>query len=217
MTITTTVSWADLIGHAQDELDEYRDAYDELDAQLTAEYGEDARDRTLPQDPDLLSEDERDLWVYRTQMSQYDEAAKSSQQRIHVLERCREEYGDGTFEIRMLTGSETVEIETEMRAEANRRDVTLDVVQSQMYTRTVDRATVDAPEGVPREDGDPVPSECPNALTLALWEQVNAFNTAGATDFQAGGLGDDDPAPASTPATSATPEPSAPSPTGTDE
>jgi hypothetical protein len=209
MTITTTVTWADLLNRTTEELAELREAYNELRAKAVDEYGDDALDRTLPSDPELVPDDDMDLWVYRTQLEQYDEAAKSIQRREHILQELRDEYGDGEFEIRMLTGQETVEIETDLRMLAQDRDVSMDVIQSRRNTRTVDAATVDAPEGVPRDDdGSPVPSNAPNALTTSLWEQVERFNNAGATDFQPGGFGDDDLAPNPTPDTSATPQPS---------
>lgn len=208
MTITTTVTWADLLSDATSELDTLRDAYDELQDLATEEYGDDALDRTLPNDPDLLDADERDLWVYRTQMEQYDSAAKSIQKREHVLQRLKDEYGDGDFEIRMLTGEETVELETDLRMLAQDEGVSMQAIESKRNARVVDLATVDAPEDLPREDGSPTPSQAPNALTLALWEQVNRFNNAGATDFQPEGFGESDPAPNPTGAKSATPTPS---------
>lgn len=205
MTITTTVTWADLLNSTTDELPTLREAYDELETLVTEEYGEDALDRTLPQDPELLEDDERNLWVYRTQMDQYDEAAKSIQQREHVLQRLQEEYGDEPFEIKMLSGDETVEIEIELRMLAEQRDTSVEKIQTKRNTLVADAATVDAPEGIPTEDGSPVPSDAPNALTLALWEQINQFNNSGATDFQAPGFGDDSPDPTATAEQSATP------------
>lgn len=205
MTITTTVTWADLLNSTTDELPTLREAYDELEALATDEYGEDALDRPLPQDPDLLEDDERNLWVYRTQMEQYDEAAKSIQQREHVLEQLKEEYGDGPFEIKMLSGDETVEIEIELRMLADQRDTSVEKIQTKRNTLVADAATVDAPEGIPTEDGSPKPSDAPNALTLALWEQINQFNNSGATDFRAPGFGDDSPDPTTTAGQSATP------------
>ena len=211
MTITTTVTWDDLLSAATDDLGDLREAYDELREQAIEEYGEDALNRTLPSDPEQLDADERDLWVYQVQIQQYDEAAKSIQQREHVLERLRDEYNGDGFKIRMLTGEETVEIETELRMLAQDEDTSIEVIQSKRNTRTVDTATVNAPDGVPHEDGEPKPSQAPNALTLSLWEQINRFNNAGATDFRPEGLGDDTPAPTQTPGSSATPTPSTPS------
>jgi len=211
VSITTTVTWADLLNRTTEELDDLRDAYEELKDLAIEEYGDDAVDRTLPNDPDLLDADERDLWVYRTQMEQYNSAKQSIEQRANVLKRIQDEYGEGDFEIRMLTGEETVEIETELRMLAQERDTSIDVVQSKRNTQTVDAATVAAPDEFPTEDGSPVPSKAPNALTLALWEQVNRFNNSGATDFQASGFGDTDPAPSPTAGQSVTPTPSAPS------
>jgi len=210
--ITTEVTWQDLIGAYDDELDELRDAYDELDDLAREEYGEDWRDRPLPDDPQALPEDDEDLWVYQQQAAQYDSAKQSIEKRQHLLGRLREEYGDGDFEIQMLSGSETMDIETELRMLANKRDVSVDAIQVRRNALTVDAATVDAPEGVPREDGSPVPSEAPNALTLALWEQVESYNNAGEIDFRAGGFGETD-RPDPTGESSAPPTDSAPSST----
>lgn len=191
--ITTTVTWGDLISQHDDELADLRDAYDEIADLAREEYGDDALDRTLPGDADLLDDAERDLYVYQQQAAQYDEAAKTIQNRKHVLETLREEFGDGDFEIKMLTGEETMDIETELRMLAQRKDVSVDTIQIRRNGLTVDAATVDAPEGVPQDGADdPAPSLAPNPLTLALWEQVQRFNNAGATDFRPEGLGDGD-------------------------
>jgi hypothetical protein len=208
MPITTDVTWADLRSAHDDELDELRDAYEEIQALATDEYGDDALQRPLPNDPDALDDDRRDLWVYQQQTQQYDEAAKSIQKRQHMLGRLADEYGDGAFTIQMLSGEQAMDIETELRMYAQSNDdLPMAAVELRRNALTVDAATVDAPEGVPRDgDGSPVPSECPNALTLALWEQVEAFNNAGETGFRAEGFGNDD-RPAPTAAASATPTP----------
>lgn len=213
MPITTTVTWQDLQTAHDDELADLRDAYDELREKARAEYGDDALTQDLPTDPDNLSDDERALYVYQQKVNQYDSAAQSIQKRQHILGQLADEYGDGAFELKMLTGTEMMDVEAELRMEAQQRDVSVDVIQVKRNALTVDAATVDAPEGIPREDGSPVPSACPNALTLALWEQVERFNSAGATDFRPVGFGEDSPAPTPTGAKSATPtassEPSA--------
>jgi hypothetical protein len=214
--ITTEVTWADLRSAYDDELADLRDAYDELTEQAREEYGEDWQDRPMPRNPDALGDDERDLWVYQQQAAQYDQAAQSIQKRQHMLDRLADEYGDGDFEIKMLTGEETMQIETELRTLAQERGIDVSVIQVRRNALTVDKATVDAPEGVPREDGSPVPSECPNALTLALWDQVEAFNNAGETGFRAAGFGDHSP-PDQTPGSSATPTASATSSTDSPE
>jgi hypothetical protein len=202
MTITTKISWSDLIAVYDTELDDLREAYDELCTQAEHEYGEGW------QSPPTTDEK---LQVYQQQAQQYDEAAKSIQKRQHLLDQLPEEYGDGEFELKMLTGEETMQVETELRMLAQQEDVSVDVIQVRRNALTVDAATVDAPEGVPREDGSPVPSECPNALTLALWEQVESLNNAGETGFRAEGFGDT--TGLSTADTSAAPTPSAASST----
>jgi hypothetical protein len=195
--ITSTVTWADLTAAYDRELDDLRDAYDELCTQAEYEYGEGWQSQPAT---------EETLQVYQQQAQQYDEAAKSIQKRQHLLGQLPEEYGDGDFELKMLTGEETMQVETELRMLAQQEDVSVDVIQVRRNALTVDAATVDAPEGVPREDGSPAPSKCPNALTLALWEQVESLNNAGETGFTAEGFGDS--GGLSTADTSATPTPS---------
>jgi len=193
MPITTTVTWADLRAELSDELGELRDAYDEIHEQATDEYGDDALDRTLPDDPDHVSDDNRDLWTYQRQIQQYNHAKQSIDRRINVLERLEDEVGGGDFEIKMLTGTETMEIETRLRLKAQERNTDVETIQHLRELWVVDEATVAAPEGVPRDDdGSPQPSECPNALATSLYERINRLNNAGATDFQAAGFGDDD-------------------------
>jgi hypothetical protein len=207
--ISTTVTWADLRAAYDTELDDFREAYDELCTQAEYEYGEGWQSQPAT---------EETLQVYQQQAQQYDEAAKSIQKRQHLLEQLKEEYGDGDFELKMLTGEETMQVETELRMLAQKEDVSVDVIQVRRNALTVDAATVDAPEGVPRDDdGSPVPSECPNALTLALWEQVESLNNAGETGFRAEGFGDG-PAP-TTADTSATPttSPASSTPSAPDE
>jgi len=215
--ITTTVTWADLQNALNSELADLRDAYDDLRATARDEFGDDALDRTLPNDPDQLDDDERDLYVYRRQLAQYDEGAKTIQRRQHALERIRDEYGDGDFEIKMLSGEETLEIEQELRMLAQERDVSVSVVETRRNGLVTDAAVVDAPDDFPTgEDGTPKPSAAPNALTIALWEQANALNNSGDEDFTAAGFGDS-PAPASSPGdTSATPTASGGSSTHSD-
>jgi len=193
MPITTTVTWADLRQALTTERADLRDAYDELRAQATDEYGDDALDQTLPDDPDAVDPERKDLWVYQSQIKRYQQAAQTIDQRLNLLDRLQSEYGDGDFEIKLLSGSETMDIETELRMEANQQNVSLDALAVQRNARTVDAATVDAPEGVPTDDdGSPTPSECPNGLTLALYQQINDLNSAGETGFTAAGFGDGD-------------------------
>lgn len=196
--ITTTVTWDDLIGQHDDELADLQDAYAEVRDLAEEEYGDGALDAPVPSEPSAVPDDRMDLYVYQRQAAQYDEAAKSIQNRQHVLGELREQFGGGAFAIKMLTGAETMDIETQLRMEAQQRDAAIDTIQVRRNSLTVDAATVDAPEGVPREDGSPVPSACPNPLTLALWEQVQRYNNAGATDFRPEGCGD-----ATSPATGA--------------
>lgn len=173
MTLTTEITFADLITAREDELADLREAYEEFLA-----YGEDEHG------------DGQESWPAELvqQVAMLNETAKTIQQRIHVLERYREQYDDDTFEIAMLTGQELSDIETELRGEAATRDVGVDVLQAERKQKVVDAATVDAPEDVPRVDGTPAPSECGNPLAFALYEAVERFNGSGDMDFRAPGF-----------------------------
>jgi len=182
MTITTTVSWADLQAAYDAELADLRDAYDDVWSHGREEYGEGWQSQPATDEA---------LQVLQQKAQQFDEAAKTIQKRQHLLGQLQVQYGDGEFELKMLTGEETMQIETELRTLARQEEISVDVIEVRRNALTVDAATVDAPEGVPRGDDDsPVPSECPNALTLALWEQIESLNNAGETGFRAEGFGD---------------------------
>lgn len=175
--ITTDVAFADLQAQYDDELADLREAYEELVEYARDEYG-----------------DQRGEWPkgVRQYATVLDESGKSIQKRQHVLETLASEYDGDTFGIKMLSGAELVEVETELRMEARKRDADPDAVQSYRQQLTVDTATVDAPAAVPTDDdGSPLPSECPNPLTISLYEQVERLNQAGSTDFRAPGFGDE--------------------------
>jgi len=130
----------------------------------------------------------------------YERSAKQLQKRVNLLEYLRGELGDGAFEIKMLSGQETMQTEVDLRTDAQASDADSQTLQLKRNQKAVDAATVDAPEGVPRvtkmdEDGneyeDPVPSECPNALVNTLYQKVEQFNSAGDPDFRAEGFGGD--------------------------
>jgi hypothetical protein len=108
----------------------------------------------------------------------------------------------------MLSGQDTLELETQVRAKARELGVDVDEVQHYRKGLVVDEATVDAPDGVPRSDGSPEPSAVGNALMFALYEQIEALNSAGAADFRAPGFDGPD---LSVAGSSATPTPSGPS------
>lgn len=205
MPITTTVTWADLIAAQEDELDDLRDAYEEITALAREEYGEDALNNPAPE--------ESDLSLYQQQAAMYDQGAKVLQRRINLLETLRGELGDGDFEIKMLSGQEAMDLEVSLRADA---DADTQSVQLERNQRTTDAAVIAAPEGVPTDDeGSPEPSACPNALVNSLFDQVQRFNAAGAPDFRAEGFGGPGPAASGASGSSATPTtsaiPSAPS------
>lgn len=209
MTLSTTLTWADLRSQYDSELAELREAYAELAEHASTEYGDDWRDRPLANDPEQLDGDAQGLWVLRNEVDHLDQQAQTIQSRQAMLDRLEAEYGDGTFEVAILTGTETMDIETQLRMEAQRDGVTEDILTVKRNQLTVDAATVDAPEGVPRdEDGSPQPSEAANALALALWDQIETLNNAGTVDFRAEGLGDDAPARSQPVAGSDTPTPS---------
>lgn len=193
MTITTQVTWQDLQSSLDSELTELREAHGEIRELAIEEYDEDALDRVLPNDPDLLDEEDKDLYVYQQQLEQYNQTAGVIQNRKNLLDKLQEEYGSGPFEIKLLSGEETMEIEQELRMLAQGDGVEMSSVQIKRNALTVDKAVVDAPGGdfPTDEDGSPKPSKCPNGLTLALWEQVERYNNAGDVDFRAGGFEDE--------------------------
>jgi len=168
--ITTTVTFDDLIAQYDDELDSLRDAY------------EDATDAADDADGDNADRLEATAQAYN-------EAAKSIQQRTNALEVIQGELDGDTFEIKMLSGTELMEIETELRMKAQRKDADVSTLQAERQGMVADCATVSAPDGVPTgDDGTPKPSDAPNPLTLSLYEQVERLNQGGATDFQAPGF-----------------------------
>ena len=184
MNITTTVSWDTLLHAHDDEREEYRDAYQELRALAQEEYDADLDTPT--------SDDE--LAAIQQQAARYEQAVKELQRHTNALETLRDQLGDGDFEIKMLSGQEALEVAKEVQTEAYQENTPPSVIETERNQLVADAATVDAPEGVPRDDdGSPVPSELPNVLATALFEQVQRFNTAADVDFRPAGCGDADP------------------------
>lgn len=205
-TITTTVTFADLREQYDPELEDLRSAYDDVLDLIEAEYGEDAPERPTPSDPD--DPDAQRLAALQATALAYEQSAKSIQSRQAILERLEDEYDGDTFEIRMLSGQELMDIESKLKAKAREEGVDAEEIQHYRKGLVVDSATVSAPEGVPRglagqtlfqiasedpadaDDSTPMPSEAPNALTLSLYEAVENLNQGGAPDFRAPGFGD---------------------------
>ena len=187
-TLTTTVTFDDLIAHYEDELSDLRDAYDDTLQAIRDEFGDDAIDEAVPQDP---ADDER---AHLKQLQQtanlFSESAKSIQKRQHVLKRLREDYTGDTFGIKMLTGGELADLETELRMQAHRKDVPVETLQAERQRRLADTGTVEAPPEICDGDGDPEPSEAPNALALTLAEVIQELNQQGGLDFTPQGFGD---------------------------
>ena len=198
MDITTTVTWETLISAHDDELQEYREAYQDLREVAQEEHGAALDDPT----------DNDHLQAIQQQAARYEQAVQELQRFQHALGALREQLGDGDFEIKMLSGQETLEIAKEVQMEARESDTPPSVIETKRNQLVADMATVDAPDGVPTDDdGSPVPSELPNVLATALFEQVQRFNTAADVDFRAEGCGDAAPqgpsAPSPTPTTDA--------------
>jgi len=202
--ITQTVTFDDLAAQYDDELDDLRDAYDDATDLITDEYGPDALERHVPDDPD----DDRleRLAGLRQTRQVYDETAKTIQRRQNALAELAEEYDGDAFEISILSGTDLMAVETELKALARKRDVEMQEVQHERRGLVADRGTVDAPEDFPHEDDSPVPSQGPNPVMIALYEAIETLNNAGTTDFTAPGFGDGPDSGAL--ATSATPTPS---------
>lgn len=188
MPITTTVTWADLIDAQRDELDDLREQYDEVTTLAREEYGPDALNQPIPGDLENVAAEKRALAVYQQQAAMYDEGAKVLQRRINLLERLRDDLGDGDFEIKMLSGEEAMNLEVDLRTDAD--DTDAQAVQLMRNQRTTDAAVVDAPAGFPEDDdGSPKPSDAPNALVNSLFDAVQRYNAAGDPDFRAAGFG----------------------------
>jgi len=195
MTATTDLTFGDLKAQYDDDLETLREAYEDVTEHGRAEYGD------------------REEWPdeVRGRAEALNESAKQIQNRQHAVETLAADYGDGPFRVKVLSGAELMDVELDLRAEAQSRDVDAEAIQGYRKRLLVDAATVGAPEGVPRADseaggtvdGDPAPSKCENPITLALYDCVERLNNTGATDFRAPGFespGDSDPD-----ATSATP------------
>lgn len=181
MDITTTVSWDTLIHAHDDDLEQYREAYQDLETHAHEEY-----DAAL----DAPATDD-DLRAIQQQAARYEQAVEELQRHQHALKSLRDNLGDGDFEIKMLSGQEALEIAKEVQMEARQNDTPPSVVETQRNQLVADAATVAAPEGVPTDDeGSPVPSQLPNVLATALFEQVQRYNTAADVDFRAAGCGD---------------------------
>jgi exonuclease VII small subunit len=184
MNITTTVTWDTLLHAHDDELAEYRDAYQEL-----REHAREKYDAALD---DPTNDDE--LTAIQQQAARYEQAVQEIQRHTNALETLRDELGEGDFEIKMLSGQEALEISKEVQTDAYQNDTPPSVVETARNQLVADAATVDAPEGVPTDDEDsPVPSHLPNVLATALFEQIQRFNTAADVDFRPAGCGDADP------------------------
>jgi len=214
MSLTTTVTFADLADAYDGELSDLTDAHEDLVAHAEAEYGD------APEWP-------REV----VGLSQaIDESVKRIQQRQHLLgDVLADEYPDGDFTLRMLTGSDMEAIEADLRMEADTRDADLGGGELETYRKqvTVAASIESAPGDLPTGDDadrEAVRDAYPNALLLALHEQVERFNGAGDVDFRARGVGSDPLAAAGIPArqtpsgetSSDTPAPSTPDATPTD-
>jgi len=188
MTATTDLTFGDLKAQYDDDLETLREAYEDVTEHGRAEYGD------------------REEWPdeVRGRAEALNESAKQIQNRQHAVETLAADYGDGPFRVKVLSGAELMDVELDLRAEAQARDVDAEAIQGYRKRLLVDAATVDAPAEVPTDDdGTPAPSELPNPITLALYDCVERLNNTGATDFRAPGFespGDSDPD-----ATSATP------------
>lgn len=192
MTITTTVTFHDLSAQYDDELADLRAAYEDTVALARERYGDDAMD-TNPSGV----ENGDDLAQLQQTAEAYNEAGKSIQQRQHALETLADEYDGDEFTVAMLSGSELMDIETELRMAAQSKDTDPAVMQAKRKGMVVDAATVDAPDGITD------PSDAPNPITLSLYDVVERLNQGGTPDFRAPGFGDE--APSEPPVTSATP------------
>lgn len=174
-TITTTVTFDDFSTAIETELANLREAYEDLREHATEKYGD--NEHEWPQET-------------RQELNAYNEGAKQLQQRKHVLEELANRYSSREFELKMLTGQEILDIETTLRMDASREGVDPEALQAERKGLVADEAVVDAPDEVPTGDDGPRPSECPNPLTFAVYEQAEKLNQAGDTGFTPPGFED---------------------------
>lgn len=173
MALTDTVTFADMIDRYQTDKADLHNAYDELRDYAHEDHG-----------------DSKLQWPEELQQMAvlYEQTAEQLEQRINILERLQDEY-DGDFEIKMLSGQDTLDIETELKLLAQDKGVDVEVVEHERNKLLVDKAVIDAPEGIPREDESPVVSQAESALMRSLFEAIQTFNQAGDMDFRASGFG----------------------------
>lgn len=212
MTITTDLTFHDLIAQYDDELDDLRQSYEDTVALARERYGDDAM-QTNPSSVD----DSDGLAQLQQTAEAYNEAGKSIQQRQHALETLADAYDGDGFTVQILSGSDLMDIETELRMLAQSKDADPAVMQAKRKGMVVDRATVDAPEDVPHDEDGPRPSDAENPLTLSLYDVVERLNQGGTPDFRAPGFGDDTAsAPSSTSVAPTSSEPLSSASAGTD-
>jgi len=175
MTVTQNVTFGDLIAQYDDELADLREAAEDAIADAEAQHG-----------------DDREEWPESVQqtLALLHTSAQATQQRQHALETIQDDYGSDPFELSMLSGRQLMDLETTLRVKANKRGVEPSTLQSERKALAVDAACESAPEGIPVGEDGPEPSEAPNPLMLALYDQVETLNNAGATDFRAPGFED---------------------------
>jgi uncharacterized protein YukE len=181
MPTTTNLSFDDLIAQYDPELSDLQDAYDELTETI-----DDAVDDMEPEDDDAGQQ----IMALRQLAQGYQQTMQTIEARQTFLEGIREDWDGDTFEVQLLTGSDTMQIEKELRMVAQDDWVDQQFLQRKRQRLVTDAAVIDAPAAVPQEDGDPQPSECPNQVVEALAEAVNAYQTGGSPDFRPQGYGD---------------------------
>jgi hypothetical protein len=82
-------------------------------------------------------------------------------------------------------------IDTHLKRRAQREDVDMDVISHERNAELVDAAVVSQPDAFPTDDdGDPRPSDLPEAVVMSLVEAVNTYNKSGSVDFRASGFAD---------------------------
>lgn len=222
MATTTTVTFGDLAAQYDSELEDYRDAYEQLRAVGRERFGEGWLDDPVqPTEEDLeAGTDTAEQYQLQRAAQQYAQAAENTEEMQHAIETFGGRYDGDAFEIKALTGSETIEMEMELRTLANQSDIDDDLVEVKRKELLVNTATVDAPPEVPTdEDGTPTPSACEQRIMFALADYISAYNSAGDVDFTAAGF-DAEPVPdpgSSSASQSDSASTSAPSPPTEDE
>lgn len=172
-TITRTVSLSSYIDEMEDELDSIENRRDDI------------RNRAENFEPDNIPNDLTSEW------EEVEEERVRIEGRISRIETIIEDLDDDTFVLKELTYGEMQDITDEVMDMSFDVDVQRERVdgtpkQGAMRSMTLQRAIVDAPEGMPDN-----PADYPSLVSEWLYEKVDALNSVGDTNLETSSLADE--------------------------